>query len=96
MVKIAKVVGIDDVDSYIKKFPNCNVPAYFEDKRQNWAKKPWDKFVTSSNQRLIDEKVFPLLHKMLTLDHTGRPTATEAIRDPYFDSVRMEYEHELI
>lgn len=61
LVRIAKVLGIEDVDAYCAKFPNVQVPQYFTDKRQNWHKKPWDKFVTSTNEKLIDAHVFDLL-----------------------------------
>ena len=59
-------------------------------------KKPWDKFVTSTNEKLIDETVFDLLTKMLQIDHTQRPTAVEAIKHPFFDAVRKDYQSELI
>ena len=59
-------------------------------------KKPWDKFVTSTNDKLIDEPVFDLLTKMLQIDHTQRPTAVEAIKHPFFDAVRKDYQSELI
>ena len=96
-MRIAKVIGVDDMDAYCEKFSQqVTVPQYFIEKRQNWQKKPWDKFVTSTNEVLIDESVFDLLTKMLAFDHTKRPTAVEAIAHPYFDAIRKEYEHELI
>ena len=90
------MLGIEDVEAYCNKFEQTTVPKYFSEKRQNWAKKPWDKFVTSTNVKFIDDALFDLLTKMLVFDHTQRLTATEAIQHPFFDSVRNEYEHELI
>lgn len=46
MVRIAKVIGIEDVDAYCKKFEHTEFTQYFIEKRQNWLKKPWEKFVT--------------------------------------------------
>lgn len=44
--------------------------------------------MNATNDKLVDDKVFDLLGKLLTVDHTLRITAREAIQHPYFDEVR--------
>jgi casein kinase II subunit alpha len=47
LVRIAKVIGVADMDAYCEKFSGqCTVPKYFIEKRQHWQKKPWEKFLT--------------------------------------------------
>ena len=58
----------------------------------NFKKKPWEKFITSSNEHLHEtsnEAAFDLLSQMLTVDHTNRITAKEALGHPFFDEVRQ-------
>mmetsp|Transcript_15937 Transcript_15937/g.20135 ORF Transcript_15937/g.20135 Transcript_15937/m.20135 type:complete len:80 (-) Transcript_15937:88-327(-) len=65
---------------------------YFKQNLLNFSKKDWCKFVNVKNEDLVDEDVFDLLTKMLTIDHTERITAKEAIEHPFFNEVRREIE----
>lgn len=49
-----------------------------------WPKKPWQKFVTSENQRFISTEAIDLLDRLLRYDHQERLTAKEAQGHPYF------------
>lgn len=94
LIKIAKVVGTTDVLDYVDKF-NLKLAPQIDDKLQNFKKKPWDKFVSTQNQYLMQstdtmESLFDLLTRMLTVDHTMRITAREAILHPFFDEVREQ------
>lgn len=56
----------------------------------NFEKKRFEEFVNEENQGLIDDSVFDLLEKMLTVDFSKRITASEALEHPYFEDVRRE------
>lgn len=50
MIRIARVVGRAEVLEYIDKF-HLKCDKDIEEKLQNFKKKPWDKFINSSNSR---------------------------------------------
>jgi casein kinase II subunit alpha len=54
----------------------------------SFKKKQFEKLVNSSNEELVDDRVYDLLSKMLKIDHIERITATEALLHPYFDPIR--------
>jgi casein kinase II subunit alpha len=54
----------------------------------SFKKKQFEKLVNSSNEELVDDRVYDLLIKMLKIDHIERITATEALLHPYFDPIR--------
>ena len=56
----------------------------------NYEKKRFEEFVNEENKGLIDDSVFDLLEKMLTVDFSKRITASEALEHPYFEDVRRE------
>jgi len=59
----------------------------------SYKKKAFEKLVNSSNEELVDDRVYDLLTKMLKIDHLERVTASEALLHPYFDPVRQEALH---
>ena len=80
LIRIAKVIGTEDVLNYVQKNNHIKLSEYFEEHLLNFKKKPWEKFVNSSNVDLICQKQgFDLLTKMLKIDHQERITAAEAI-----------------
>jgi len=91
MIRIAKVIGTEDVMSYVKKYDHVTLSAYFKEHLLNFKKKPWDKFVNTQNMEMVcPTHGYDLLTKMLTIDHVDRITASEAIAHPFFDSIREE------
>ena len=46
MVKIARILGLQDVISYVDKF-NLKMHPNIETKMQNFTKKPWERFVNT-------------------------------------------------
>ena len=54
----------------------------------SFKKKPWERLVNTTNEELVDERVFDLMTKMLKIDHIERITASEALLHPYFDPIR--------
>lgn len=71
----------------IEKYDISLDPQY-DDMLQMWPKKPWQKFVTSENQRFISTEAIDLLDRLLRYDHQERLTAKEAQGHPYFEPVR--------
>lgn len=67
LVKIAKVVGTDEIYEYMDKFDlemNENIHM------GQYPKKPFARFVNDQNRSRISEEALDLLDKMLRVDHT--------------------------
>ncbi|GAA5927084.1 hypothetical protein JCM1841_001911 [Sporobolomyces salmonicolor] len=88
LVKIAKILGTDDLFNYLEKYHIELDPEYDEILGVH-ARKPWSKFVTSENQRYISNEAIDFLDKLLQYDHVLRPTCQEAMHHPYFENVRQ-------
>ena len=89
LIRIAKVIGADDIRAYVDKFEHMKLSEYFRQNLLNFSKKDWYKFVNVKNEELVCQSHgFDLLTKMLTIDHTERITAREAICHAFFDEVR--------
>ncbi|KAF4951915.1 hypothetical protein FGADI_7137 [Fusarium gaditjirri] len=87
LVKIAKVLGTDDLFDYIDKY-EIELDAQYDDILGRFQKKPWHSFVTSENQRFVSNEAIDFLDKLLRYDHQERLTAKEAQAHPYFNPVR--------
>jgi len=83
LVKIAKVLGTDDLYAYVEKYRMTLDPQY-EDILQRHAKKPWVKFISPEVQHLCSEEGLDFLDKLLVYDHNKRVTAKEAMLHPFF------------
>ena len=90
LIRIAKVVGAEDIRAYVDKFAHIELSEYFKQNLLNFSKKDWYKFVTVKNEDLVEESGFNLLTQMLTIDHTERITAKDAIAHAFFDEVRSQ------
>mmetsp|Transcript_38095 Transcript_38095/g.84870 ORF Transcript_38095/g.84870 Transcript_38095/m.84870 type:complete len:383 (-) Transcript_38095:1448-2596(-) len=87
LVKIARVLGTDDLYKYCDKYgidldprlaQMCGIrPAV-----------PWKKFINAENLALTSPAVFDLLGKLLRYDHSERLTCQEAMAHEYFAPVR--------
>lgn len=60
----------------------CLIPDEMQKEKISW----------SELCKLKDPQAYDLLDKMLELDHTKRIKATEALKHPFFNSVRAEKE----
>jgi casein kinase II subunit alpha len=87
LVKIAKVLGTDDLFDYLDKY-EIELDAQYDDILGRFQKKPWHSFVTSENQRFVSNEAIDFLDKLLRYDHQERLTAKEAQGHPYFNPVR--------
>ncbi|KAK2743151.1 casein kinase II subunit alpha [Colletotrichum kahawae] len=87
LVKIAKVLGTDDLFDYLDKY-EIELDAQYDDILGRFQKKPWHSFVTAENQRFVSNEAIDFLDKLLRYDHQERLTAKEAQAHPYFNPVR--------
>lgn len=104
LVKIAKVLGTEDLFDYLDKY-DIELDAQYDDILGRFPKKSWQAFVNSENQRFISNEAIDFLDKLLRYDHQvycatcllkkaianhlqERLTALEAQSHPYFDPVR--------
>uniref|UniRef100_A0A8C2KS73 non-specific serine/threonine protein kinase n=1 Tax=Cyprinus carpio TaxID=7962 RepID=A0A8C2KS73_CYPCA len=93
LVRIAKVLGTEDLYDYIDKY-NIELDPRFNDILGRHSRKRWERFVHSENQHLVSTEALDFLDKLLRYDHRARLTAREAMEHPYFypivkDQARM-------
>ncbi|KAK5156016.1 Casein kinase II subunit alpha' [Recurvomyces mirabilis] len=88
LVKIAKVLGTEDLFDYLDKY-DIELDAQYDDILGRFPKKSWHAFVTSENQRFISNDALDFLDKLLRYDHQERLTAKEAMAHQYFAPVRQ-------
>uniref|UniRef100_A0A4W4DTU5 non-specific serine/threonine protein kinase n=1 Tax=Electrophorus electricus TaxID=8005 RepID=A0A4W4DTU5_ELEEL len=83
LVRIAKVLGTEDLYDYIDKY-NMELDPRFNDILGRHSRKRWERFVHSENQHLVSTEALDFLDKLLRYDHQARLTAREAMEHPYF------------
>ncbi|KAG1171032.1 hypothetical protein G6F70_007147 [Rhizopus microsporus] len=88
LVKIARVLGTDDLFRYTAKYSIKLDPEY-DNILGRHLRKPWTKFITADNQEFASEDALDFLDKLLRYDHQERLTAKEAMEHHYFDAVRQ-------
>jgi len=89
LVKIAKVLGTDDLYTYVEKY-NVTLDGHYDDILGQHPKKPWNKFINSQNEALISEECLDLLDSMLKYDHAQRITPKDAMNHPYFKPIKKD------
>lgn len=104
LVKIAKVLGTEDLFDYLDKY-EIELDAQYDDILGRFAKKNWHSFVNSENQRFVTNEAIDFLDKLLRYDHQvsfsiliqpgssannfqERLTAKEAMAHAFFAPVR--------
>ncbi|EIN05396.1 Pkinase-domain-containing protein [Punctularia strigosozonata HHB-11173 SS5] len=87
LVKIAKVLGTDDLYAFLDKY-NIALDPHFDDILERWPRKPWSRFVTQDNRKCVSNELVDFLDKILRYDPAERLTAGEALCHRYFDPVR--------
>jgi casein kinase II subunit alpha len=83
LVKIARVLGTDELFRYTEKYSITLAPEYNNILGRH-VRKPWNKFITSDNQRFVTNEAIDFLDKLLRYDHQERLTAKEAMAHHYF------------
>ena len=93
LVKIAKVLGTDDLYKYIEKY-GLTLDNHYSGILGNYPTKPWNKFINEDNKHLCSNEAIDLLSKMLIYDRALRITPKEAMMHPYFKNVREKIERD--
>ncbi|XTI95390.1 Pkinase-domain-containing protein [Cenococcum geophilum] len=88
LVKIAKVLGTEDLFDYLDKY-DIELDAQYDDILGRFPKKSWHSFINAENQRFVSNDAIDFLDKLLRYDHQERLTAKEAMAHPYFAPVRQ-------
>ncbi|CAK9866566.1 unnamed protein product [Sphagnum jensenii] len=87
LVKIAKVLGTDELNAYLSKY-RLELDPHLEALVGRHSRKPWSKFINADNQHLVVPEVLDFLDKLLRYDHQERLTAREAMAHAYFYPIR--------
>jgi casein kinase II subunit alpha len=105
LVKIAKVLGTEDLFDYLDKY-DIELDTQYDDILSRYPKKPWHSFINAENQRFVSNDAIDFLDKLLRYDHQvslvafydtalntnmyqDRLTAQEAMQHAYFAPVRQ-------
>ena len=88
LVKIAKVLGTDELVAYLDKY-DLELDPHFDGILGKHSRKPWSKFVNGENAHLVSSEAIDLLDKLLRYDHQDRLTAQEASNHQFFEPVRV-------
>ncbi|KAL3525609.1 hypothetical protein ACH5RR_013981 [Cinchona calisaya] len=87
LVKIAKVLGTDELNAYLNKY-HLELDPQLAALVGRHSRKPWTRFINPDNQHLAVPEAIDFVDKLLRYDHQERPTAKEAMAHPYFYPVR--------
>ncbi|KAF2620789.1 hypothetical protein F2Q68_00042049 [Brassica cretica] len=87
LVKIAKVLGTDELNTYLNRY-RIELDPNLASLVGRHSRKPWSKFINSENQHLAVPEAVDFVDKLLKYDHQERPTAKEAMAHPYFYPIR--------
>ncbi|XP_031495186.1 casein kinase II subunit alpha-2-like isoform X1 [Nymphaea colorata] len=87
LVKIAKVLGTDELNAYLNKY-RLELDPQLDALVGRHSRKPWSKYINADNQHLVSPEAIDFLDKLLRYDHQDRLTAREAMAHPYFLQVR--------
>ena len=82
LVRIAKVMGTDDLYDYLDKY-NIELDPRFNDILGRHSRKRWERFVHTENSHLVTPEGLDFLDRLLRYDHQDRLTAREAMEHPY-------------
>ncbi|KAK4774426.1 hypothetical protein SAY86_009361 [Trapa natans] len=87
LVKIAKVLGTDELNAYLSKY-RIDLDPHLAALVGRHSRKPWSKFINVDNRHLAVSEAVDFVDKLLRYDHQERPTAKEAMAHPYFYPIR--------
>lgn len=94
LVKIAKVLGTEDLDAYLRKY-HIKLPQEIASIMSWYPRKPWSRFVNKDNMPYTPDLAIDFLDKLLKYDHQERLTAKEAMDHPYFNVLKKGQQESL-
>lgn len=71
LVKIAKVLGTEELFEYLDKY-DIELDPQYDEILSRFPRKPWHSFVTAENQRFVSDEAIDFLDKLLRYDHAVR------------------------
>jgi serine/threonine protein kinase len=71
LVKIAKVLGTEELFEYLDKY-DIELDPQYDEILSRFPKKPWHSFVNTENQRFVSNEAIDFLDKLLQYDHAVR------------------------
>jgi len=86
LVKIAKVLGTDDLFRYLDTY-KLTLSPHYDGILVRYPRRPWSYSVTAENSHLCTPEALDLLSGLLRYDHATRLTAREALEHPYFHPI---------
>lgn len=87
LLRISSFIDGALIIQYAEKL-SLQIPQNLQSKITDRRKKTWEDLKNEKNENMYDPLALDLLSKMLTIDHTDRITASDAINHPFFDDVR--------
>eukprot|EP00606_Chrysophyceae_sp_TOSAG23-5_P000690 GSChrysophyteH2.ASY1.ANO1.1505.1 assembled CDS len=87
LVKIAKVLGTDELFEYVEKY-DLELDSHYDSILGRHTRKPFNRFISAESSHLVSDEAIDLLSKLLRYDHQERLTALEAQDHEYFAPVR--------
>mmetsp|Transcript_10582 Transcript_10582/g.35402 ORF Transcript_10582/g.35402 Transcript_10582/m.35402 type:complete len:343 (-) Transcript_10582:279-1307(-) len=87
LVKIAKVLGTDDLFAYLDKY-DIQLDRHYDGILGKHPRKSWQSFVTRENQHLVSPEAIDFLDQCLRYDHKTRISPTDALKHDYFVPVK--------
>jgi casein kinase II subunit alpha len=87
LVKIAKVLGTDELVTYLDKY-DLELDPHFDGLIGKHARKSWDRFVTDENRHLVTPEALEFIDSLLRYDHQERMTAREAMAHAWLAPIR--------
>ncbi|WBW74240.1 serine/threonine protein kinase Cka1 [Schizosaccharomyces osmophilus] len=88
LVKIAKVLGTDDLFAYIGKY-QIVLDRQYDNVLGHYPKRDWYSFVNRENRQLANDDAIDFLSRLLRYDHQERLTCKEAMAHPYFNVLKQ-------
>ncbi|OHT17698.1 CMGC family protein kinase [Tritrichomonas foetus] len=87
IIKLAEIFGGNEFIQYAEKY-QLHLSARVAAALPLLHGKPWTNWKNNKNRKNVTVKAIDLLSKLLTIDHQKRPTATEALKHPFFNQIR--------
>jgi casein kinase II subunit alpha len=87
LIKIAKIMGTDDLLTYLKKY-KLSLPGPIAKNMKNFPQVHFEELINKQNSSMMSEEALDLLRKMMVYDKNLRITPIEAMKHRYFDPIR--------
>ena len=89
LMKIVKILGIDDLNEYGRKYNIAIKPSLIE-QLGKCSKILWKQLINTQNEKLVSIEAIDLISKMLVFDHSMRITPKEAMGHLYFANLKKD------